>query len=439
MREIISLHIGQCGIRTGIEIWRQYAHELMAAEINNQSPPSQFFSQTNENEGKKVSKAILCDTDPYDLDRLRTSPNSTLFDTNDLVSRPGGQACYTYSASRHSNIGKQVCFETEFRIRKHFERSDNIQDFLIHSSISGGTSSGMIAKLAESITGNHSKSVSVAMLVDCNTDDSSSSFEVYNSLMVKSQIPTSLSGSIGFLNKSLAQVATSVNKQISPTLQTLNHMLAMVNSNLTISMRTGEGHILADLPDIITNLMPYPSINWMQANMFPFFAKTPDGSDPMSHSRVMSNGMIANPLHELDYQNIKFMATALIYRGDFAPKHIGQSEIMNLKFKMRYVDWCPTGFKCGLSYTPLGLLEDNPFQTTSRSSFMLSNSTSILHHNTKLLDQFEKKFNSRTDLHYYLESGMEEDDFTQAKEVITLLNEDYKEMSAEAPEEEGDE
>ena len=47
----------------------------------------------------------------------------------------------------------------------------------------------------------------------------------------------------------------------------------------------------------------------------------------------------------------KYMACCLMYRGDVVPKDVNAS-VATIKTKrtIQFVDWCPTGFKCGINY-----------------------------------------------------------------------------------------
>ena len=47
------------------------------------------------------------------------------------------------------------------------------------------------------------------------------------------------------------------------------------------------------------------------------------------------------------------MACCLMYRGDVVPKDVNAA-VATIKTKrtIQFVDWCPTGFKCGINYQP---------------------------------------------------------------------------------------
>ena len=47
------------------------------------------------------------------------------------------------------------------------------------------------------------------------------------------------------------------------------------------------------------------------------------------------------------------MACCMMYRGDVVPKDVNAS-VATIKTKrtIQFVDWSPTGFKCGINYQP---------------------------------------------------------------------------------------
>ena len=61
----------------------------------------------------------------------------------------------------------------------------------------------------------------------------------------------------------------------------------------------------------------------------------------------------ASMMEKCDLGHGKYMATCLMYRGDVVPKDVN-AVVATIKTKriIQFVDWCPTGFKCGINYQP---------------------------------------------------------------------------------------
>ena len=55
-----------------------------------------------------------------------------------------------------------------------------------------------------------------------------------------------------------------------------------------------------------------------------------------------------------DPRHGKYMACCMMYRGDVVPKDVNAA-VATIKTKrtIQFVDWAPTGFKCGINYQSL--------------------------------------------------------------------------------------
>ena len=59
-----------------------------------------------------------------------------------------------------------------------------------------------------------------------------------------------------------------------------------------------------------------------------------------------------NQMVVCDPRNGKYMAVALLYRGDIVPRDCtAAAAALKAKSSFNLVEWCPTGFKLGINYT----------------------------------------------------------------------------------------
>jgi tubulin alpha len=74
----------------------------------------------------------------------------------------------------------------------------------------------------------------------------------------------------------------------------------------------------------------------------------------------------------------KYMACCLIFRGDVVPKDVG-AVVCTIKTKrtIQFVDWCPTGFKCGINYQLPKVVKGGDLAKSIRATCTISNSTAI--------------------------------------------------------------
>ncbi len=75
---------------------------------------------------------------------------------------------------------------------------------------------------------------------------------------------------------------------------------------------------------------------------------------------------------------LQYMACCLMYRGDVVPKDVNAA-VATIKTKrtIQFVDWCPTGFKCGINYQPPTVVPGGDLAKVQRAVCMISNSTAI--------------------------------------------------------------
>lgn len=217
-----------------------------------------------------------------------------------------------------------------------------------------------------------------------------------------------------------------------PDYVNLNRLISQVVSSITASLRF-DGALNVDLTEFQTNLVPYPRIHFPLASYAPVMSAEKAFHEGMSVSEITAELFEpANQMVKCDPRQGKYMACCMLYRGDVVPKDVNSSIAqMKSKSNVRFVDWCPTGFKVGINYQPPTVVPGGDLARVQRAVCMLSNTTAIATAWSKLNSKFDLMYAKRAFVHWYVGEGMEEGEFSEARENLAALERDYEEVSAD--------
>lgn len=179
-----------------------------------------------------------------------------------------------------------------------------------------------------------------------------------------------------------------------------------------------------------TNLVPYPRIH------FPLASYAPVIPVEKAFHEAMSVADLTSQLFEPDNQMVKcnpsagkYMACCVLYRGDVVPKDVNSAiAAVKAKNSVRFVDWCPTGFKVGINFKQPCVVPDSDLAPVHRGVSMLASTTAIAEAWCRLDHKFDLMYAKRAFVHWYVGEGMEADEFGEARENLAALEKDYKEV-----------
>ena len=187
--------------------------------------------------------------------------------------------------------------------------------------------------------------------------------------------------------------------------------------------------------------MPYPRIHFPLATYAPVISAEKAYHEQLSVAEI-TNACFepANQMVKCDPRHGKYMACCLLFRGDVVPKDVNAA-IASIKTKrtIQFVDWCPTGFKCGINYQPPTVVPGGDLAKVQRAVCMISNSTSVAEVFSRIDHKFDLMYAKRAFVHWYVGEGMEEGEFSEAREDLAALEKDYEEVGLESGEGEDDE
>jgi tubulin alpha len=218
-----------------------------------------------------------------------------------------------------------------------------------------------------------------------------------------------------------------------PTYKNLNRVVAQIISSLTSSLRF-EGQLNVDINEFQTNLVPYPRIHFLLCSYAPIISAEKAFRERLSVQEITNAAFEPeNMMCKCDPRKGKYMACCLMYRGDVISKDVTDAVLaVKNKSTVQFVDWCPTGFKCGINKQKPTIVPGDEFAQTNRAVTMLSNTTAIAEVFSRIDRKFDLMFAKRAFVHWYVGEGMEEGEFIEAREDLAALEKDYEEVGADS-------
>jgi len=439
-RECISIHLGQAGCQIGEACWELYCmeHGISAdGYVNHQKSKSEndasntFFSELSS--GKHVPRAVYIDLEPSVIDGLRNGEYKDLYNPNQLIS--GKEDAANNYARGHYTVGKEIIDEVSDRIRKLVDDCSGLQGFLLFHSFGGGTGSGLGSLIMERLSNEYAKKCKLEFSVYPAPKVSTSVVEPYNSILCTHSTLENSDCSFMVDNEAIYDICRKNMGIERPGYQNLNCLISQIVSSITASLRfTGELNV--DLNEFQTNLVPYPRIH------FPLVSYAPVVSKERMHHESNTVAEITNACFDPHNQMVqcdprrgKYMSCCLLYRGDVVPKDCSAA-IASIKARrnIHFVDWCPTGFKIGINSKAPTAPANSGMADVSRALCMLSNTTAIGEAWARLDHKFDLMYAKRAFVHWYVGEGMEEGEFSEAREDLACLEKDYEEVGMDSTE-----
>jgi tubulin alpha len=446
MREIISISIGQAGVQVGNQCWELFCLEhgiqpdgmmSLTNHSNNKSSSitnddnnafSTFFNETGS--GKHVPRAVYIDLEPTVIDEVRNGPYRQLFHPQQLIS--GKEDAANNFARGHYTIGKEVIDTVLDRIRKLSDQCNGLQGFVLYHSVGGGTGSGFASLLLERLSVDYGKKSKLDFVIWPSPQISACVVEPYNAVLSTHTLLEHTDCTFMMDNEALYDICHHNLDVERPSYLNLNRLVAQVISSLTVSLRF-DGSLNVDINEFQVNLVPYPRIHFMITSFAPLISAAKSGHEQHSVADITTAAFEPqNMMTKCDPRHGKYMACCVMYRGDVMPKEVS-SAIAQIKTKrsIQFVDWCPTGFKTGLNSQPPTVVPGGDLAKVPRAVCMEANSSAIGEVMARMDAKFDLMFAKRAFVHWYVGEGMEEGEFTEAREDLEALERDYAEVTAE--------
>jgi len=389
MREVLCLHLGQGGVQIGNACWELFCLEH-GIQPDGQMPSDKtigggddafntFFSETGA--GKHVPRCVMVDLEPTVVDEVRTGTYRQLFHPEQLIT--GKEDAANNFARGHYTIGKEIVDLVLDRIRKLADNCTGLQGFMVYNAVGGGTGSGLGCLMLERLSVDYGKKSKLSFTVWACPQVATAVVEPYNTVLCVHSLLEHTDVTIMYDNEALYDICRRNLDIERPTYTNLNRLLAQIISSLTASLRF-DGALNVDITEFQTNLVPYPRIHFMLSSYAPIISAEKAYHEQLSVAEITMS---------------VFEPASMFVKCD--PRH-GKYMVM-------------------------------------RACCMISNSTAIAEVFSRIDHKFDLMYSKRAFVHWYVGEGMEEGEFSEAREDLAALEKDYEEVGIETAEGEGEE
>ncbi|XP_952782.1 tubulin alpha chain, putative [Theileria annulata] len=426
MREVISIHVGQAGIQVGNACWELFCLEHgiqpdgnMPEDklYSNDDAFTTFFSETYS--GKHVPRCIFVDLEPSVIDEVRNGAYRHLFHPEQLIT--GKEDAANNFARGHYTIGKDIIDTILDRIRKLADNCTGLQGFLMFNAVGGGTGSGLGCLILERLSIDFGKKSKLNFCCWPSPQVSTAVVEPYNSVLSTHSLLEHTDVAVMLDNEAIYDICKRNLDIECPTYTNLNRFVTPLRF---------DGALNVDVTEFQTNLVPYPRIHFMLSSYAPVISSFKAYHEQLTVAEITNSAFEPNNMMaKCDPRHGKYMASCILYRGDVVPKDVNAA-VANIKTKktIQFVDWCPTGFKVGINYQPPTVVPGGDLAKVARAVCMISNSTAIAEVFARMNYKFDLMYAKRAFVHWYVGEGMEEGEFSEAREDLAALEKDYEEV-----------
>lgn len=400
-----------------------------------------FFQELNY--GKYMPRAILIDSEPsvigkmrYSfssncftfLDEIKNGPYRNLYSTDNMIS--GCEDSANNFARGFFLGGSKVITPFKNCLTRLVEQVDNVEGFFIINSMSGGTGGGLGTLILQEISTDYPKISRVQLTIFPSPTMTNAIVEPYNATLHSHSTMEACELAILFDNEALYDLCHKLLFINSPTYTNLNRLLSLMINSTTASMRFSNT-LNSGLKEIHTNLIPYPRVHHAMLRYAPI---DHNSTTPYTNPTV---AQITKQVLSKDYQALrcdcnrgKFISIILNYRGLVTPNEIA---IAINKYRtntgIKFVDWSPTGFKIGINDQNPSYMPESLIGYSDKSVTMLANTTALASTWANLTRKFDLLYAKKSFVFWFTNEGLEESELVDSREDLAVLQNDYLEIT----------
>jgi len=285
--------------------------------------------------------------------------------------------------------------------------------------LGGGTGSGLGTLIITKIREQYPEKIMSTFSVVPSPKVSNAVVEPYNATLSFHQLIENTDAVYCIDNDALHDICSKTLGLTHPNYKDLNALITTVMSGVTCSLRF-PGQLNSDLRKLAVNLVPFPRLHFFLVGVAPLTAQGSRDFEKLTVAELTQQ--LFNPTNMMSCVNPlrgKYLTASALFRGRVSTNDVDEQMLkVHDKQQSYFIPWIPNNIKSSVcDIPPIGL---------SLSATFVANSTSIKDLFKRVAAQFSAMYRRRAFIHWYLEEGMAEEEFSEAESNVHDLISEFQ-------------
>ncbi|KAA6388710.1 MAG: putative Tubulin gamma chain [Streblomastix strix] len=444
MRELISLHVGQCGNQVGIEFLKMLCNQHNIDPLGNAKSATSSSNERKDiffredDSGRFVPRSILIDTEPRVLDRISKGQIQGLLDPENMVMPQKEGSGSGNNWMKGYEFGEMYDEQIVDVIVREARHCDSLEGFLLLHSTAGGTGSGVGSRILERLSDCFpTKVIQTYTVFPHNKKDAAdTTVQPYNTILTLRKLIEHASAVVVLDNDALNNIAQNTLRVENPQMEHINQFVSTVMDLSTSTLRF-PGYTHNTLEGIIASLCPFPRNQFLMCSCAPLMTQ----ATQQQHLRSTQVGEIMERLLNRENRLVSYVNTsgsgyylsALDVLRGRSEEDVNGRQLMGAYRRIwdqkliTFAPWLSSSLEVAVTTKSPHVVQQNKV-----TGLMIANHTGIAALMKNFQSQFDKMYKQGSFLHMFegvkLFEGTAKAEFDEAREVVQSTVDEYKQM-----------